>query len=177
MILAEINFGLYLFLMEEVFTGYFESPIGWMQIQCTNEVLTRVSFLDMEPNADNCDHPIVNFTINQLSQYFNGTLKQFDLMLRPTGTEFQLKVWKQLQQIEYGKTISYLQLATKLGDKKVIRATGSANGKNPIAVIIPCHRVIGSDGKLVGYSGKIWRKKWLLEHEKAIKFHQTELKF
>jgi len=103
---------------------------------------------------------------NQLTAYFSGSAKRFDLPLTQRGTPFQTRVWEQLSVIRYGDTISYLELAKRLGDPKVIRAAASANGKNHLAIIIPCHRVIGSSGELVGYGGGMQRKKWLLEHEK-----------
>ena len=101
----------------------------------------------------------------QLQEYFDGKRTHFTLKLNPKGTEFQQKVWTELQNIPFGKNISYLDLAKKLGDPKVIRAAAAANGKNPLWIIIPCHRVIGSDGSLTGYAGGLPVKKWLLEHE------------
>ena len=101
----------------------------------------------------------------QLGEYFQGSREQFDLPLSTKGTPFQKRVWAEIQSIPFGQTISYLELARKLGDPKVIRASGTANGKNPIAIIIPCHRVIGSNGDLVGYAGGLSNKKWLLSHE------------
>lgn len=103
----------------------------------------------------------------QLSEYFNGTRKEFNLKLNPQGTEFQKRVWNELLNVPYGKTKTYLEQTKKLGDAKAIRAVASANGKNPIWIIIPCHRIIGSDGSLTGYAGGIWRKKWLLAHENS----------
>lgn len=107
--------------------------------------------------------------VNQLEDYFAGDRSEFDLNLNPKGTEFQKKVWRYLQDIPYGKSMSYLELAKQLGDPKAIRAVASANGKNPLWIIVPCHRVIGSDGSLVGYAGGLGRKKWLLNHESAVK--------
>jgi methylated-DNA-[protein]-cysteine S-methyltransferase len=105
----------------------------------------------------------------QLQEYFAGTRKTFDFKLNPSGTEFQQKVWQELLNIPYGKTTSYLGLSKKLGDVKAIRAVASANGKNPLWIVVPCHRVIGSDGSLTGYAGGLWRKQWLLEHESGQK--------
>lgn len=102
---------------------------------------------------------------NQILEYFDGKRKNFTFQIKPKGTAFQQKVWKELINIPFGKTISYLDLAKKLGNPKVIRAAASANGKNPLWIVIPCHRVIGTDGSLTGYAGGLWRKKWLLEHE------------
>jgi methylated-DNA-[protein]-cysteine S-methyltransferase len=109
----------------------------------------------------------------QLQQYFEGSRTDFSLKLQPEGTPFQQEVWKELQNIPFGKTSTYLKQSLKLGNKKAIRAVASANGKNPIWIIIPCHRVIGTDGSLTGYAGGLWRKKWLLEHENPPK--QTSL--
>ncbi|PKP28323.1 MAG: cysteine methyltransferase [Bacteroidetes bacterium HGW-Bacteroidetes-18] len=108
---------------------------------------------------------ILKDCVQQLEEYFNGTRKQFNLKLNPQGTEFQKRVWMELMLVSYGKTRTYLEQSKQLGDAKAIRAVASANGKNPIWIIIPCHRIIGSDGSLTGYAGGIWRKKWLLEHE------------
>ena len=105
----------------------------------------------------------------QLDAYFHKKLRNFDLPLSPDGTDFQKQVWNVLQTIPYGKTASYLDIALALGDKNKTRAVGSVNGKNPIAIIIPCHRIIGSNGALTGYAGGIWRKKLLLDMEKTMK--------
>ena len=101
----------------------------------------------------------------QILAYFKGTLKLFTLPLKTEGTDFQQKVWGELLNIPYGTTQSYGQLARKIGDVKSVRAVGTTNGKNRIAIIVPCHRVIGSDGSLTGYAGELWRKEWLLKHE------------
>ena len=105
----------------------------------------------------------------QLEEYFNGEREQFSLKLNPEGTDFQKRVWNELLKIPYNKTVSYLELSKKLGDVKAIRAVANANGKNPIWIVIPCHRVIGTDGSLTGYAGGLHRKKWLLEHESPYK--------
>lgn len=103
--------------------------------------------------------------VHQLDEYFQKKRTIFNLKLNPQGTEFQKQVWQSLQQIPYGTTRSYQEQSETLGDVKAIRAVASANGKNPLWIVVPCHRVIGSDGSLTGYSGGIWRKRWLLEHE------------
>ena len=108
---------------------------------------------------------VLQEAVTQLSDYFEGKRTDFDFKLNPKGTEFQQKVWKGLLEIPFGKTMSYLELSKKLGDVKAIRAVASANGKNPLWIVVPCHRVIGTDGSLTGYAGGLWRKKWLLEHE------------
>src|SRR4029079_5448131 len=109
----------------------------------------------------------------QLNDFFAGKRKDFSVKLNPSGTNFQVQVWNELLKIPFGKTISYLELARRLGDEKKIRAAGTANGRNPIPIIIPCHRVIGSDGSLVGYGGGLSKKKWLIEFESGKK--QTQL--
>ena len=101
----------------------------------------------------------------QLHEYFEGKRKEFTFKLNPKGTDFQQRVWQALLKIPFGKTTSYLELSKQLGDVKAIRAVAAANGKNPLWIVVPCHRVIGSDGSLTGYAGGLWRKKWLLEHE------------
>ena len=108
---------------------------------------------------------VLEDAVYQFKEYFEGTRTQFDLLLNPFGTDFQKKVWNALLEIPYGKTISYLELSKRLGDVKAIRAVAAANGKNPLWIVVPCHRVIGSNGDLVGYAGGLHRKKWLLEHE------------
>jgi len=107
----------------------------------------------------------LNEAVLQLEAYFRGELKEFNLKLNPEGTPFQKKVWEALLEIPYGETCSYMELSKKLGDVKAIRAVAAANGKNPLWIVIPCHRVIGSDGSLTGYAGGLWRKKWLLDFE------------
>lgn len=159
-----------------MFTAFYPSPLGVLKINCSDEAVHSVLFMDEEPGISD-EHPLLERTIDQLNAYFQGILKQFDLPLKPEGTPFQVSVWNQLQNIEFGKTLSYLKLSREIGDEKAIRAVGNANGKNPVAIIIPCHRVIGSDGSLVGYAGKLWRKKWLLDHEQQIISKQMELQF
>lgn len=108
---------------------------------------------------------LLQTAVAQLNDYFSGKRKSFDLKLNPEGTPFQKRVWEALSHVPYGKTISYMELSRVLGDPLAIRAVAAANGKNPIWIIIPCHRVIGSDGSLTGYAGGLSRKKWLLNHE------------
>ncbi|MES2646116.1 MAG: methylated-DNA--[protein]-cysteine S-methyltransferase [Bacteroidota bacterium] len=143
------------------------TPLGWIQIVSEDNVLTRIHFMDEAPlEAGNSDSFLLE-CVQQLQQYFDGTAKDFPFLqiARQTGTDFQQRVWSELVKIPYGKTISYQQLAVRLGDEKCIRAAASANGQNNLAIAIPCHRVIGSDGTLTGYAGGLWRKKWLLDHE------------
>ncbi len=147
----------------------FESPIGFIEIIGQETGLRSVSFSDSVPVAhDNVVYPVETDCLKQLEEYFQGKRKAFSLALDPAGTPFQKKIWNELMNIPFGKTMSYLELAMKHGDVKAIRAVGAANGKNPIAVIVPCHRVIGAGGELVGYAGGLHRKKWLLELEGSL---------
>ena len=148
-----------------LYTAYHDSPLGTLKIVCSEEHLTGVIFWEGEVTHENDSHPLLQKSIEQLEQYFSGKRKAFDLPIKQDGTEFQQQVWNLLLSISFGKTISYQQLATQYGDLKAIRAVASANGKNNLAIIVPCHRVIGSNHSLTGYAGGLWRKKWLLEHE------------
>jgi methylated-DNA-[protein]-cysteine S-methyltransferase len=155
---------------EENYTRYINTPIGPLRLVSNSKAIISVSLIKYpaaEIEADSAIQPRCLLDCeNQLREYFDGKRKNFDMPLSPHGTEFQEKVWAQLRTIPYGVTISYLQLAKILGNPKLIRAAGAANGKNPVAILIPCHRVIGSNGELVGYAGGLPIKKWLLEHEK-----------
>ncbi len=147
--------------------------MGLLRVAGTEDYISEVSFHDNpEKNEDaNKDlPPMVIQCIEQLIQYFNGERRVFELPINQPGTAFQQTVWNGLAIIPYGKTISYIQLAVKTGDSKATRAVASANGKNNVAIIIPCHRVIGANRTLVGYGGGLWRKKWLLEHEMKIAY-------
>lgn len=155
------------------FTTYYQSPIGLMRISGTENFISEIIFEDTPrthtSDNSNMEMPVlVVQAIEQLIQYFQGQRRVFDLPLHQQGTEFQQKVWHQLINIPYGRTISYLELSRRLGDTKSIRAAASANGKNNICIIVPCHRVIGSNKDLIGYSGGLWRKKWLLALESKV---------
>jgi methylated-DNA-[protein]-cysteine S-methyltransferase len=147
----------------EILTIYYLSPIGAIAISSKAEAITSVLFT--ENAGESSESPILRKVVEQLDEYFSHKRCTFDLPLAPEGTDFQKRVWNELVKIPFGETTTYQQMARRLGDEKVIRAAASANGKNPIAIIIPCHRVIGSDGKLTGYAGGLWRKEWLLKHE------------
>jgi methylated-DNA-[protein]-cysteine S-methyltransferase len=143
-----------------------DSPVGFIEIKGTEEFISSALFYDKPPTPTSDDTPQLLFkAAAQFQEYFSGTRKEFDLPLQQTGTDFQQKVWAELCKIPYGETISYLDLAKRLGDVKSIRAAGTANGKNNISIIVPCHRVIGTDGSLTGYAGGLFRKDWLLRHE------------
>ena len=143
---------------------YYPSPLGAIEVIASDEGITSVNFADQIP-SDHSTPSSLTESISQLHEYFTGKRKDFSLPLAPEGTPFQKQVWKELQTIPHGEKRSYLDIALKLGDKNLTRAVGAANGKNPIAIIIPCHRVIGENGKLTGYAGGLWRKEWLLDFE------------
>ena len=149
--------------------AFCKTPIGTAKIVGNEQGISAVSVLNEEIETSlNIPNSLKN-CIQQLDEYFKGTRTEFNLKLNPKGTEFQLKVWQELATIPFGKTRTYLEQAKQLGDVKAIRAVASANGKNPIWIIIPCHRIISSNGSMTGYAGGIWRKKWLLQHENALK--------
>ena len=146
-------------------TCFINSPLGITKIVGDENGIAEIAILS-EGNLSKTIPLELQEAAAQLSDYFDGKRQDFNLKLNPKGTDFQQKVWQELLQIPFGKTISYLDLSKKLGDVKAIRAVASANGKNPLWIVVPCHRVIGTDGSLTGYAGGLWRKKWLLEHEK-----------
>lgn len=143
---------------------YMNSPLGWLRLEGESMGLSKIDFVE-EKGDDVLNEDSLQRAKEQLQEYFDGTRKEFNIYLSPSGTHFQKNVWTTLGQIPYGKTWSYEDIAKTLGDIKVIRAAASANGKNPLPIVIPCHRVIGKDGSLTGYSGGLWRKKWLLDFE------------
>lgn len=145
------------------------SPLGSTKISGDINGISEVKVLNSEEKITENIPIELKDCVLQLKEYFAGNRKQFNLKLNAKGTDFQQRVWKQLAEIPYGKTTSYLELSKQLGDVKAIRAVANANGKNPLWIIIPCHRVIGSDGSLTGYAGGLHRKKWLLEHESPYK--------
>ena len=151
--------------MESEKIAYYKTPIGTAKIIGNKEGIISVSVIEDKIKTSTKISKCLKSCIVQLDEYFEGNRTQFDLKLNPQGTDFQKIVWDELLNIPFGKTRSYLEQTKKIGDPKAIRAVASANGRNPIWIIIPCHRVIGSDGSLTGYGGGIWRKKWLLEHE------------
>ncbi|MCK5028829.1 MAG: methylated-DNA--[protein]-cysteine S-methyltransferase [Bacteroidales bacterium] len=150
-----------------MFEAYYKSPIGYLRIISNDRDIIKIEFVDEYFKMKMVPVQIQN-CITQLDEYFKGERKVFNIGINPAGTEFQGKVWNLLMKIPFGKTISYLDQAKQFGDEKAIRAIASANGKNPIPIIIPCHRVIGNNGKLTGYAGGLLKKEWLLEHEGAI---------
>lgn len=150
-------------------TAYLDTPIGTLKIEGSSEGVSAIIFSEEAiPENQKIPNNLQKAT-TQLQEYFNKERTEFSLQLAPQGTQFQQKVWKELQTIPFGKTTSYQQMANQLGNPKVIRAAASANGKNPVSIVIPCHRVIGSDGSLTGYAGGLERKKWLLAHESPVR--------
>ncbi|MES2775902.1 MAG: methylated-DNA--[protein]-cysteine S-methyltransferase [Bacteroidota bacterium] len=148
-------------------TALIDSPVGILKLDQTGDAISAVHFMDEKDIATNTTFPTIQLQdcATQLVEYFQGSRTVFGFAIAQQGTVFQERVWQQLQTVDYGKTISYNQLAIKLGDPKCIRAAGTANGRNNLAIVVPCHRVIGSDRSLTGYAGGLWRKQWLLEHE------------
>ncbi|OIP51557.1 MAG: cysteine methyltransferase [Flavobacteriaceae bacterium CG2_30_34_30] len=142
-----------------------KTPLGIATIQGNLQGISTISISDTSEILSKEIPSSLQECVVQLQEYFMGKRTHFDVPLNPQGTEFQKQVWQELVKIPFGKTISYLELSKKLGNIKAIRAVAAANGKNPLWIIIPCHRVIGSDGSLTGYAGGLWRKKWLLNHE------------
>ncbi|MEL6304343.1 MAG: methylated-DNA--[protein]-cysteine S-methyltransferase [Bacteroidota bacterium] len=147
--------------------AYLQTPIGFAELKGDEHGLTSIKVLEEAKPIDIIPEALED-AVYQFQEYFEKKRKQFDLKLNPAGTTFQKKVWQQLQEIPFGKTVSYLELSKTLGDPKAIRAVAAANGKNPLWIVVPCHRVIGSNGDLVGYAGGLSRKKWLLDFESPV---------
>ncbi|WP_162126746.1 methylated-DNA--[protein]-cysteine S-methyltransferase [Flavobacterium phycosphaerae] len=145
-------------------TAFIQTPLGVAKIVGDRSGISVISILE-EGEITTAIPKVLQEAVQQLQDYFQDKRSNFNFKLNPQGTEFQQKVWQELLNIPFGKTMSYLDLSKKLGDVKAIRAVASANGKNPLWIVVPCHRVIGTDGSLTGYAGGLWRKKWLLEHE------------
>ncbi len=149
-----------------MYIDYMNTPIGVLKIQASSQGITSVDFSASENNIISTSE-LTNRCKQQLKEYFDGERKIFDLALDQQGTLFQKTVWDCLIQIPFGQVVSYRDIADMLNNRKAVRAVGAANGKNPISIIVPCHRVIGSNGTLTGYAGGLDRKAWLLKHEGA----------
>jgi methylated-DNA-[protein]-cysteine S-methyltransferase len=156
---------------------YYQSPLGALEIRSTGSAISDVLFVNSWKGAKINEEElsfvkprstIIKNCIKQLDEYFAGKRTEFTINISQVGTPFQQMVWTELSKIPFGRTISYMELSKRIGNIKAIRAVGTANGNNSICIIIPCHRVIGRNGELVGYGGDLWRKKWLLEHEGKI---------
>jgi methylated-DNA-[protein]-cysteine S-methyltransferase len=150
------------------YTSNIDSPIGIVEINSTNEEIISIKFKDSVEKSSLNPPEVLKRCIEQLEEYFLGKRKNFNIPILFDGTAFQKQVWQKLLEIPYGKTVSYQFIAESVGDRNATRAVGNANGQNPISIIIPCHRVIGRNGKLTGYGGGLHRKKWLLDHERGL---------
>ncbi len=156
----------------KVYKTYYQSELGWIEITGNDEGVMTVEFAEEKGEADENIPQCMKKCVTQLDEYFKGERKEFSIKLNWEGTDFQIAVWQDLLTIPYGTTKSYIDIARDLGDPNSVRAVGTANGRNKIAIIVPCHRVIGSSGSLTGYAGGVWRKDWLLKHEG--KYSNTE---
>lgn len=153
--------------MDNKYIGYYKSPIGVLEVICDKEYVLECNFVHKEGEVGQVNLILEN-AITQLDEYFNGKRKEFDLKVTLHGTEFQKNVWNGLLNIPYGTTASYKDIAVSINNEKAVRAVGNANNKNKIAIIVPCHRVIGKNGALTGYAGGLDKKQWLLKHENRI---------
>jgi methylated-DNA-[protein]-cysteine S-methyltransferase len=151
--------------MNKIYKAFYDSPIGTLEVQGTDEGILSIKFTEEKTQVENVSH-VVEECIRQLGEYFEGSLRKFDIKIMSQGTEFQRKVWNELTGIPFGKTAAYKDIARSIGNAKAVRAVGNANGKNPCSIVVPCHRIIGSDGSLTGYAWGLWRKEWLLAHER-----------
>jgi methylated-DNA-[protein]-cysteine S-methyltransferase len=150
-------------------TSYIETPLGCAKIVGDEKGISSLTIVDTQKNRSEIIASELEDCVEQVEAYFSNQLTQFNLTLNPQGTAFQKMVWRELQFVPYGTTMSYLELSKKIGNVKAIRAIANASAKNPIWIIVPCHRIIGSNGGLIGYAGGLHRKQWLLNHESKYK--------
>ncbi len=156
--------------MGNKFYEYLKTEIGLIKVVADDNFILAIDFVgEDDEEQDVRKNKLTTKAIDQLEEYFDGVRKSFDLKLNIVGSEFKRKAWNELTKIPYGQTISYKEQAIRIGNEKSCRAVGTANGLNKFAIVVPCHRVIGANGKLVGYAGGLNRKAWLLEHEKKLK--------
>lgn len=152
--------------MGNTYCAYYFSPIGRIKLSADDSSITGLDFIDENEGTDDENLPeVLTEALSQLDEYFRGKRKEFNLKLKLNGTEFQNMVWKELMKVPYGETKTYKDIAEAVNNPEACRAVGGANNRNKIAIIIPCHRIIGSGGRLTGYAGGLWRKEWLLQHE------------
>lgn len=152
---------------------YYKSPLGPIKIVGNQDCIVSLDFIEEEQSGD-ADLPFcLKAGVKQIDEYFKGNRREFLLNLDPGGTKFQRLVWRQLEKIPFGQVVTYREIAGAIGNPNACRAVGNANGKNPIAIIIPCHRVIGTNGSLTGYGGGLWRKEWLINYERG--FHPDNI--
>lgn len=164
-------------IKEKVYKHDIDSPIGSLRISASDSAILSINFLDTHQTTFSAINPMIEKCIDQLYKYFNGELRKFDLELAPEGSDFQLSVWNIVSEVAFGETVSYEKIAFRLGDKNSVRAVGNANGKNPIPIVIPCHRIVGKNNDLTGYAGGLHRKEWLLSHEKLFSGSEKQLSF
>jgi methylated-DNA-[protein]-cysteine S-methyltransferase len=150
-------------VVKNIYTIYLQSPLGRIRIQGDGRRLVSLDFFQKKGSAK--PHSSLRQAAQQLAQYFKGKRRRFSLKLDPSGTVFQRTVWQSLKKIKFGQTSSYQAVALASGRKRAVRAAASAVGKNRFAIVVPCHRVIATNGTLAGYAGGVWRKRWLLDHE------------
>ncbi|WP_107839137.1 methylated-DNA--[protein]-cysteine S-methyltransferase [Metasolibacillus meyeri] len=155
--------------MEKKYKLYYESPLGTIEIMGTEKAIVSILFVEQENTLQVEVPQILTDCYNQLNEYFKGIRQEFTFSYQFEGTDFQKTVWQALTEIPYAETVSYKDIALTIANEKAVRAVGSANGKNKLSIVVPCHRIIGSNGKLTGYAGGLWRKEWLLQHEKSMK--------
>lgn len=151
--------------MTKIYTKFYSSPVGFLEINATETSIIGLNFRDKEEESDTQLPDVLKQCLKELDEYFAGHRQKFDVAVELEGTDFQKSVWVQLKNIPYGNTSSYGDIAKRIKNPNSFRAVGLANNRNKISIILPCHRVIGSDGSMVGYGGGLWRKEWLLEHE------------
>jgi len=158
--------------MPKTHTAFLESPVGWVIVRADETAVLSVDFVEAPGKAgraeeDGTDRPqVLAEALDQLGGYFRGERTSFSLPLRLEGTPFQRRVWDELLRVPYGRTTTYQALAEAAGNARATRAVGGANQRNPVSIVVPCHRVVGADGSLTGYGGGLWRKDWLLRHER-----------
>lgn len=161
--------------MTDLFTRQLESPVGLLTLVASDTGLRAVLWPEDEPGrvklgdtAERDDHPVLEAAAEQLTEYFAGTRRRFDIALDPQGTAFQVQVWQSLAEIPFGDTASYGAQADSIGRPRAVRAVGAANGRNPLSIVLPCHRVVGANGSLTGFAGGLDAKRFLLDHEKTV---------
>lgn len=152
-----------------MYADYLDTPLGWVKVEADENGITAVQFTDRPDGKRVQLSDLTDEAVAQLTAYFDGERRSFDLPLSINGTDFQKQVWREVQKITYGNTKTYPEIAAELGDEKMIRAVGTANGANPLLIVVPCHRVVGANMQLTGYAAGLERKEWLLRHEGAIK--------
>lgn len=150
------------------FYGFYASPLGSIRVKATENSIHEIVFADKSAESDLHQPVIIHECIRQLKAYMNGQLRTFDLSINPEGTPFQQTVWEQLRDLPFGTTTTYLKLAEQAGESRNTRAIAGAIARNPLAIVIPCHRVLGSNGSLTGYAWGLVRKQWLLDHEAKV---------